>query len=236
MQKRLDPAILKDELARLANEASSIDKGLASRLEDFKRWVGKKKDGLLRCKPLVVDFLSEVILDANIYLKLQALSDEQQRQAVLSQMTLVERYWYNELLSTWLNELDPKLSVWKQKLMSGEFSQDDENLLNALHEKLESRGAGVLRRYILDLSMATDMLVVGKSGKLLYVQVTTVADVYSEDKRNQWKLTLGYWGIKSGLFVSYKPSQNFNDVTNLAEFILQRVDDDSYQGYSECNV
>ncbi len=65
------------QLRELIDQAKSIKPSLAVRLSNLLRWI---KDKQITQKLSVVDFLSEIILDANFWLILQTLTPEQKQQ------------------------------------------------------------------------------------------------------------------------------------------------------------
>ena len=69
--QRLPAKQVKAELDSLIKDAVSIEPALAKRLDELRRWIKDKKVGLLTRKPLVLDFLTELILDARLWLKLK---------------------------------------------------------------------------------------------------------------------------------------------------------------------
>jgi hypothetical protein len=226
---------IKNELKRLNRLAASVEPGLANRLEEMSRWVKDKKPGLLVRKNFVMDFLVELIKDARFVIYIQSLTAEE-RQEVFDRMTPPTRYWYGFLFPKWFNESDPKLFIWKQKMMAGEFAQDDSPLLDILLYEVGKSGGSGLRRTIMDLSMATDMAVSGNSGIPLCVQVTSVSSELAIDKKQAWEVTLRYWGIERGLFVSFYPGRQPNFVGALAGEILRQSDELPSLCYSECSV
>ncbi len=215
--------------------ASSVEPGLANRLGEISRWLKNKKDGLLVSKPFVMDFLLELIVDAQTYLDLKTLTTLE-RQEFLDQMTPTERYWYDFLFPKWFNEPDLKLPTWKQKMMAGEFTKEDEPFINVIINKIERDGGTFLRRYIVDLSMATDLVVSGRLGMPLCVQITRVYDALSMEKKHQWKRTLRYWAIERGLFVSFNPANKIKIVDRLSNEILLQSDHLASQCYAECSI
>jgi len=188
-------------------EASSIEPCLAKRLDEINRWVKDIKPGSLTAKKFVMAFLLEVIRDADVWLKLKSLSSPELQDSAFEQMTPTERYWYGYLFPQWLNSNDPKFYIWKQKLMSCEFSQTDDDILNSIAQTIESRGGTVWRRYIADFSMATDLIVSYRQRKPLCLQVTSVSNDYAQKKYENWQNTLQMWVIDRGLFLSYNPGK-----------------------------
>lgn len=226
---------IKNELERISRLAASVEPGLAYRLEETMRWIKDKKPGLLTSKKFLMDFLVELIRDARVWLDLKSL-DSEERKMALEQFAPPERYWYGFLFPRWFNEADPKISIWKQKIMAGEFTQEDETLLEILLYHLGRNGGSGLRRYIMDLSMATDMAVSGNSGIPLCVQITTVSDELSMDKKQAWEMTLRYWGIERSLFLSFNPGKQPDILLTLADEIYRQSDELPQACYNECSL
>ncbi|WP_446350611.1 hypothetical protein [Coleofasciculus sp. F4-SAH-05] len=203
----MHPLEIKDQLKSLMKKASSIEPCLAKRLDEINRWVKDVKPGSLTAKKFVMAFLLEVIRDADVWLKIKSLTSPELQDSAFEQMTPTERYWYRYLFPLWLNSNDPKFYIWKQKLMSCEFSQTDDDILNSIAQTIESRGGTVWRRYIADFSMATDLIVSYRQRKPLCLQVTTVSNNYAQKKYENWQDTLQMWVIDRGLFLSYNPEK-----------------------------
>ncbi|WP_446362542.1 hypothetical protein [Coleofasciculus chthonoplastes] len=203
----MHPLEIKDQLKSLMKKASSIEPCLAKRLDEINRWVKDIKPGSLTAKKFVMAFLLEVIRDADVWLKIKSLTSPELQDSAFEQMTPTERYWYRYLFPLWLNSNDPKFYIWKQKLMSCEFSQTDDDILNSIAQTIESRGGTVWRRYIADFSMATDLIVSYRQRKPLCLQVTSVSHDYSQKKYESWQDTLQMWVIDRGLFLSYNPGK-----------------------------
>jgi FAD/FMN-containing dehydrogenase len=188
----------------LLQEATTIDPALAKRLDEINRWVKDLKPGKLTTKRAVMAFLLEVITDATLWLILKAQLLEEQRVALL-QLSPPQRYWYSELFPRWLEENDPKFYLWRQKLMAGAFSAADEKVIQAVAKAVNQQEGEFWRRYIADLSMATDLIVSHRQQQSLSTQITSLSDEYSQQKYADWKTTLQSWRIERGLFISYNP-------------------------------
>lgn len=232
---RLDANKIKLELEFLIKRAKLIDPKLAERLRELNNWIKEKSPGKLRQKKYVCDFLTEIIVDAGVWLNLQSATQEVQQEAFES-MSTSERFWYEELFPRWLNERDPKLHTWKKQLMGEGTNREDDEFLGGVQNEIEKYGGNTLRNYILDFSMATDILVCGRFAKPLCTQLTTVNPKHTEDKIFHWKLTLCHWSIKRGLFVSYNPMGCYGDHANLSQFILQKGDEFEIDGYVVHNL
>lgn len=210
---------IKDQLKSLITEAAAIDPKLAKRLDEINRWVKDLKPGSLTAKKLVMHFLLQIIRDSQVWLDL-ALCSEQERQSYYQRMTATENYWYSYLFPQWLNQSDPKFFLWKQKLMAGEFHPTDVNVLRSIANDIVRREGTFWQCYVADLSMATDIIISSKQEKPLCIQITSLADEFSNEKCNNWKNTLQQWGIERGLFISYDPSATHlvNQIVNIATY------------------
>lgn len=232
MPQRIQAKDIEPELKRLIAEATPVEPGLAGRLDEMRRWIKAKKPGQLMSKRHVMDFLVELYVDAKVWLDLKALEPEA-RQACVDQMTPAEQYWYTELFPRWFNEPDPKLSIWKQKLMAGESDQEDKGLIDNLCNCIDERQGSSWACYILDLSMATDLIASGILKTPLCVQLTTLSNPLSVDKKARWELTLRYWKIQRALFVSFNPTR---DRSVLENRILQESDHLPASCYTEIEI
>lgn len=232
MTPRLPADSIKLELRSLIDEASAVEPALAKRLDDIWHWIKDKKVGLLTSKRVVLDFLTELILDAKLWLKLRSLNPEQKQDFFeRSQLSPVAQYWYQFLFTQWIDEADPKLAIWKKRMMSGAYSQKDEAFINSVSEEIEASGGACLYRHILDLSMATDLAVSGSSALPLCVQLTVLAEKWLENKKDNWEATIRYWGVRRGLLVSINP-RNERDRLLLADVILEKSDLMPDSGYN----
>ena len=179
-----------------------------------------------------MDLLTELVLDSGFWLELKGLTpEEKQRLYEREKITPAEQYWYDFLFPQWFNEPDPQLPRWKQEMMAGNFNQNDADLISSLSNEIEQLGGSCIWRYILDLSMATDLAVVAHLGIPLCVQLTITSGKWLTDKKPDWEDLLRYWGIKRGLLVSLDP-RNLNS-GSLAGVILQKGDTLPSVCYSE---
>lgn len=198
----LTPQEIKSRLDQLILESQATAPKLSERLWEMKRWIARKKDGQLMRKRHVMQLLDELVTDSTFWLRVQSLSPTN-KEAELARLSPVERYWYECLLPAWFNEKDPKLYIWKQKLMADEFDRSDEALIEEVCQQIEARDGETLNPYIADLSMCTDLIVCGTATLVLCVQLTTLRLDYSINKQMEWESTLVHWGIERGLFLSY---------------------------------
>lgn len=217
MQAKEIKALLKS----LTREASLLEPSLAKRLEQINRWVKNLKPGSLTAKKFVLLFLRQMLNDSQVFLAIQSLSSPEERELYYRQMKPTERYWFEDLFPKWLRENDPKFYIWRQKLMSGEFGQEDKELLEQIVNNISLSKGTVVQRYIADLSMATDLIVSGSLERSLCIQLTSVSDELSQEKSNNWENTLRMWRIDRGLFLSYNPGKT-DFVEEVVEIVLEK--------------
>ena len=226
---------IKTQLKSLIQEASSIDPYLAKRLDEVNKWIKHLKPGTLITKKFVMLFLKQLIEDSQKFLIIKSIEKEIEGEFDYRQMTPTEQYWYKELFPKWLQEKDPKFYTWKQKLMSGKFTQEDREIIQAIANKIQFNQGTILRRYIVDLSMATDMIVSGIKEKPLCIQLTTLSKKFTQNKAEKWQDTLVFWEIDRGLFLSYNPGkENFQN--ELVKTTLDNSDNLQKGNYLKCSL
>lgn len=214
---------IKQTLRSIIQEASVVNTNLARRLEDINRWIKDVKPGSLTAKTYVLTFIIQVITDSTVLLRLQALSSPEEQQLQYQRMTPTQCYWYSILFPKWINETDPKFPIWKQKLMAGEFVQEDANVLKLVSDNIQSNGGSVFLRYVADLSMATDLIVSNRQNQALCIQITSVSEELNQQKYEDWISTLQKWSIERGLFLSYNP-RDTSFIEQLVDVLLYNSD------------
>jgi len=171
---------IEPKLRQLIEDTRKVEPKLSARLDEFRYWIKDLKLGLLMSKPFVLGVLKEIIQDVEIRLKIRALKPEK-RQKFLAAMNPTEYYWYGSLFSQLINEADPKSKIWKQKIMSGSYTADDMSMIEDLMRQIDKRGSS-LKRYVLDFSMATDIIASNSYLKSSYAQVTCSLERSLNDK------------------------------------------------------
>ncbi|NEQ35248.1 MAG: hypothetical protein F6K40_02565 [Okeania sp. SIO3I5] len=226
---------IKAKLKSLIQEASLVDSYLTKRLDEVNKWIKHLKPGTLTAKKFVMLFLKQLIQDSQTFLIIKSIEKEIQAEFDYRQMNPTEQYWYQELFPKWLQEKDPKFYIWKQKLMSGEFTQEDREIIKAIANKIQLNQGTVLQRYIVDLSMATDIIVSGNKEKPLCIQLTSLSKNFAKNKAEKWKHTLVFWEIDRGLFLSYNPGKQ--DYQNeLVKTTLDHSDNLQKGNYLKCSL
>jgi hypothetical protein len=208
---------IKQQLDAVIIQAETKEPLLAKRLKEFKSWISPKKDGLLNSKRHALGFLKELIDDCNFWLIIQPLSKTDRAELFDGlDISPAKRYWYEILLPAWFHERDPHSPIWKQKIMSGEFQNSDDQTISQLNDAIMDQGGSAVWRYILDLSMATDLLVTGSTQQALCIQLTSITDPWLEDKSQKWSKTLRHWKIPRGLLLSYsKVNANYSGLAKI---------------------
>ena len=120
--QRLSPQDVRSRLKWLIQQASTPEPNLAQKLTALTKWIKDKKDGLLMSKPDVLDLLTEVILDAELWFALRSLSHEEQQQFYAGgSLSVTEQYWLEILFPRWIEDQDPKFPNWKREVMQPTF-------------------------------------------------------------------------------------------------------------------
>ncbi len=226
MNQKLQAKDIKLKLDSLIAEAETVNNALASRLREIKSWVKNTKPGSLMKKKELLFFLLELIKDVEFWLDLSQLEPDEY-ELFINQINPTDRYWYRTLFPRWFSQYDPKFSIWKKKLMAGEFQAKDTQFLKLLSDKIKQRSGNVLLRYICDLSMATDLIVSDRENKPLSVQLTVTNDRLLAKKKTNWKNTVQLWKIERAIFLNYNPrSQTGNQleiIDRLSNYILDKA-------------
>ena len=221
----MSAAYIRVSLEALIIEAQTIEPCLYKRLINLRSWIKKKTDKELNQKSSVIGLMLEVISDSIFWLELKPLTVEQ-RQQVYTNLNIspAGQYWFDVLFPLWFDEPDPKLNSWKRELMAGNFSQSDEQIIRDVSGEIKSVGGSCIWRHTLDLSMATDLLVMGLANNPLCVQITTGNIHNLDEKKTNWESTLKHWNIQRGLLISYNPVPNNTAAKRIAVVVLQHGD------------
>jgi hypothetical protein len=220
---KLSPQDVQPELQLLIEQADRLEPALAERLKEINRWIKNKPPGLLRRKKVLLNFLTEIIFDAGLWLGFRGLSFEEQ-EIGRNELSVVEQYWYLDLFPRWFNEPDPKLDKWKRKILQDGCKRDDEAKLGQLAASVEFCGGQAYQKLILDFSMATDLIVSGSLEQPLCIQLTISAQTNTKAKVRLWRDTLNYWSIRRALFLSFHPCGQYKDSRTLASLLMYKSD------------
>lgn len=235
MANKIQAENIEPMLKQLAVEAEAVNPALADKLKNLCRWIKGKSPGKLREKKYVAAVLTQLINDIRAWLVLNELSDND-REIVFSQKSPAQRYWFESLLPEWFANEDKYLPNWKQKLMQGKYEDDDEPFRNVLIWQIKERKGNTLWRYLLDLSMATDLIVNHTQNAPLCIQYTKSSEDNTAEKRDKWEKTLRYWGIERGIFVRVHPKSRNPGIVKLANLSLVQSDNLSSGCYSDFNI
>lgn len=231
---KISPQDVKPTIQRLISEAERLEPTLADRLREIDKWIKDKPPGLLMRKKVLLNFLTEIIFDAELWLGFCELSLEEQ-EIERHSLSAVEQFWYFTLFPRWLNEPDPKLPKWKREILKDTCERDDEAQIGQFAGSIEYCGGQVYQNMILDFSMATDLVVSGSLEQVLCVQLTISAQQNTEEKIRHWRETLNYWKIKRALFMSFNPCGQYRDSRKLAALLVTQSDRLPMYGCQETN-
>ena len=201
----MEPKEIRDSLKDLIVEARPLYPKLADKLENLQRWIRKKKDGQLRNKKYVRYVLFQLIIDVETFLAIQ-----EDRNEIIKDLSRSEIYWYEILFPQWFMKEDKYLPTWKERLMADKFADDDDKYRKKLIKFVKQQNGCTCWRYILDLSMATDIIINSETGRPICIQYTTNAEEYTDEKIEKWKDISFYYGINCTIFVRIYP-KNSND-------------------------
>ncbi len=229
---KISPKEIPPTFQRLISEAEMLEPLLANRLREINKWIKGKPSGLLMRKKVLLDFLTEIIIDAELWLGFCELTPEEQ-EIERNNLSAVEQFWYFVLFPRWLNEPDPKLPKWKQEILKDNYDRDDETQIRQLENSIKYCGGQVYRNMILDFSMATDLLVSGFLGQALCVQLTISSPQNTNEKIRLWRETLNYWSIERALFMSFNPCGQYRDSRKLAALLIEQSNDLPTHGCQE---
>jgi hypothetical protein len=210
-------------LQRLISEAERLEPALANRLGEICKWIKDKPLGLLMRKKVLLNFLTEIIVDTDLWLGFCEMPSKEQ-EIERHSLSAVEQFWYFTLFPRWFNEPDPKLPKWKREILKDNCERDDESQIRQLANSSEYCGGQAYQNMILDFSMATDLIISGSLKQVLCVQLTISAQQNTEVKVCRWRETLDYWKIERALFISFNPCGQYRDSLKLAALLVDRSD------------
>lgn len=207
-------------LYELLDEAKITSPHFTNNLNSLIKWIKDKPPGKIRQKKYLAAILVQLIADLRLLLYLNKLTDIQKQRFLLT-LTPSEQYWFETLLPQWFVKKDEYFSTWKQKVMNNEFEDKDQSFRNALVLVIKQNNGSSLWRYLLDLSMATDIIVSYLLEKPLCVQYTISSPRNTINKKQVWENILRYWNINRGIFVHISSSQiPTQKIQNLRELVF----------------
>jgi hypothetical protein len=228
---------IKPRLRKLKQDALRIEPRFVQRINEIGTALSEYKNEILDQKQFLMEFLNEFYYDVEAYLQdvkpqLNLTDDEVQAFFERSAVSLTERYWYGVALPRWFHKDDFKQQIWVDKLLSGEEQASDRALILSLTQVLNARLDGCAsHRYILDLSMATDLLAshVPCSYSPVFVQLKGIPifrdnlrNSYFMEKQQSWTATCSYWEVERALLISHSANVTRpENQSSLADVILE---------------
>lgn len=240
---KLQASEIKLRLRKLKKDALYLEPKLAKRINEIGTTLLSYKDELIDKKLFLIKFLNEFYYDIQTYLydikPIVNLSPEEIEKFWLqNNLSVTEYFWYSFVLPKWLSQEDPKFAYWIEKLIEEEYTGSDEDLIIALTKTINARvDASASHRYILDLSMATDLLVSHVPSILepVFVQLTGISYLWDGQKnpdflkkQQKWSHRISIWGIKRALMVAHDAKIHLSEsLVRLADAIIRESSDRS---------
>lgn len=223
------------KLKELIEKAKITNPQLVNKLNSLIKWIKDKPSGKIRQKKYVAAILIQLIKDVEILLKLSEFTNDE-KQIFLQKLNPSQSYWFEILLPQWFIKEDKYFLIWRRKIMNDEYDDDDEIFRNVLVKLIKDSGGHSLWRYLLDLSMATDIIVNNQLKKALCVQYTVSPQRNTSNKKITWEDILRYWNIKHGIFVHVNSHNKRDNVHKLTSLCLEESDNLSDNCYSEFDI
>lgn len=221
MQSKIPAQELARALFELITQAREQEPLLAKWLIALTTWIRDWDSGRLRwrlrSKKYLLAVLTEISIFAERWLLLKQLDPELKEQ-FLEKLNPAERYYIQVLFPLWLKERNPKLTIWKKKLMSGKLEPSTARFNQKLHCHIQQQGGYSIHPLLTDWWMNTTLVAGFRKDQCLCVQLTTVCGNDLQDKLIEWEKVLWHCGINRGLLISYDP--NLDSVLDLADLIL----------------
>lgn len=217
MQSRIPAQEIANALSELITQAKEAEPDLAKWLEALALWVYSWEPDPRYSKKYVLAVFTEISIFAERWLLLKKLTPRKQNQ-FLENLNPAECYFMEFVFPAWLWERNPKLSIWKEKLMYGQIEPSALPFNQRLHRQIQNQGGYCIAPLLVDWWMNTSLIAGFDKDRCLCVQLTTATGDDLEDKLIEWEKILWHCGIKRGLLVSYDPSTK--DEIDLAGTIL----------------
>jgi hypothetical protein len=136
----------------------------------------------------------------------------------LEELNPAERYYTEVLFPAWFGERNPKLTLWKKKLLRGKLDPSDAQFYKKLSAQIDKQGGYSVCPLLVHWWMNTDLIAGLSAERCLCVQLTTAHGKELQNRLIEWEKVLWHCGIKRGLLISCT-SRSANEVA-LAETIL----------------
>lgn len=217
MQSKIPAQELARALFELITQAREQEPLLAKWLIALTTRIHDWDSGRLRSKKYVLAVLTEISIFAERWLLLKQLDPAMQEQ-FLEKLNPAERYYIQVLFPLWLQERNPKLTIWKKKLMSGKLEPSTAYFNQKLHRQIQQQGGYSIHPLLTDWWMNTNLVAGFRRDQCLCVQLTTLCGNDLQDKLIEWEKILWHCGINRGLLISYDP--NLESTLDLADLIL----------------
>ncbi|MGA7952078.1 MAG: hypothetical protein WCA07_01025 [Gloeobacterales cyanobacterium] len=217
MQSKIPAQEIAKALFELITRAKEEEPILAKRLEALTSFIHACDPGQLHSRKYVLAVFTEICIFAERWLLLKQLSPEKKKQ-FLENLNPAESYFSEILFPAWLRERNPKLTIWKEKLMEGKLEQATAQFYRKLHGQIQNQGGYSVSPLLIDWWMNTNLIAGFERDKCLCVELTTAGGDDLQARLIEWEKILWHCGIKRGLLLSYNSSEE--DEIKLADTIL----------------
>ena len=204
MQSKIPAQEIARALFELIARAKEEEPILAKWLEALTSCIHACPPRQLNSRKYVLAVLTEISIFAERWLLLKQLSPEKEKQ-FLDNLNPAESYFTEILFPAWLQERNPKLTIWKKKLMKGKLEQGTAQFHQKLHRQIQNQGGSSVSPLLLDWWMNTNLIVCTERDRCLCVQLTTASGDDLQKGLIEWEKILWHCGINRGLLLSYDP-------------------------------
>ncbi len=217
MQSQIPAQELARALFELINRAREEEPLLAKRLAVLSTWIQDSHPEDLYSRKYLLAVFTELSIFAERWLLLKQSNPAMKKQ-FLEKLNPAERYYTEVLFPAWFRERNPKLTVWKKKLLRGKLDPSDAQFNKKLSAQIYKQGGYSVCPLLVNWWMNTDLIVGLSAERCLCVQLTAASGDELQKRLIAWEKILWHCGIKRGLLVSCAPRSA--DEVALADTIL----------------
>jgi hypothetical protein len=205
MQSKIPAQELAKALFELITRAREEEPLLAKRLGVLSTWIQDSHPEELHSRKYVLAVFTELSIFAERWLLLKQLNPVMRKQ-FLDKLNPAERYYIEVLFPAWFRERNPKLAIWKNKLLDGKLGLSDAQFNKKLYTQIQRQGGYSTYPLLINWWMNTDLIACISVDRCLCVQLTTAYGDDLQKKLIEWEKILWHCGIKRGLLISCDPS------------------------------
>jgi hypothetical protein len=202
MQSQIPAQELARALFELISRAREEEPLLAKRLAVLSTWIQDSHPEDLYSRKYLLAVFTELSIFAERWLLLKQSNPAMKKQ-FLEKLNPAERCYTEVLFPAWFRERNPKLTVWKKKLLRGKLDLSDAESNKKLSAQIQSQGGYSTYPLLINWWTNTDLIAGFSADRCLCVQLTTAHGADLQNRLIEWEKILWHCGIKRGLLVSY---------------------------------